>query len=168
MQKGVTQVNINIGSVVFQIIAFILLYLLLNKFAFGPLSRVLEKRRELVKDQMESAERNQKESEKLLAEQQQRLQETRQEAQEILEQARKSSSKQAHDLIEQAKEEANRLKEEALKDIENERNKAVAALRSQVSAMAVMIASKIIEKQVDEKTQQELIDQYLKEVGDKL
>jgi F-type H+-transporting ATPase subunit b len=60
------------------------------------------------------------------------------------------------------------LKEEALKDIENEKNNAVAALRSQVSALSVMIASKIIEKQVDEKSQEQLVEHYLKEVGGKL
>ena len=58
-----------------------------------------------------------------------------------------------------------RLKDEALKDIENEKNKAVAALRSQVGAMSVLIASKIIEKQIDEKSQEELVEHYLKEVG---
>lgn len=57
------------------------------------------------------------------------------------------------------------MKEEAVRDIENEKNKAVAALRSQVSAMSVLIASKIIEKQIDEKSQEQLVEHYLKEVG---
>ncbi|NTX59019.1 ATP synthase F0 subunit B, partial [Myxococcus sp. CA039A] len=73
--------------------------------------------------------------------------------------------KQAEDIIRQAKEEAARIKEEALRDIETEKNLAVAALRSQVSAMSVMIASKIIEKQIDEKSQEQLVEHYLKEVG---
>lgn len=155
----------NWESFVFAIIAFLALYLLLNKYALGPLLGVMEKRRQLVQDQMKSAEQSRAEAEKLLEEQKKALQDTRKEAYELIEQAKATSVRQADNIIQQAKEEASRIKEEALKDIENEKNKAVAALRSQVSAMSVLIASKIIEKQLDEKSQQELIDKYLKEVG---
>ncbi len=95
------------------------------------------------------------------------MQNVRKEAQTILEQARAMSNKQSQDIIDQAKEEAVRLKEEAVRDIETEKNKAVASLRNEVSAMSVLIASKIIEKQIDEKSQEELVEHYLKEVGGK-
>lgn len=153
---------------VFAIVSFGILYALLNKYAFGPLFGVIEKRRAHIQEQIEAAEKNRLETERLLAEQKQSLEAARKEAYEMIEQARTTSARQAEEIIEQAKEEASRLKEEALKDIENEKNKAVAALRSQVSAMSVLIASKIIEKQVDEKSQAELVEHYLKEVGGKL
>ncbi|MDF2815822.1 MAG: synthase subunit, partial [Paenibacillus sp.] len=89
----------------------------------------------------------------------------RKDAYDLIEQAKVTSVRQADEILAQAKEEATRIKNEAVKDIENEKNKAIASLRSQVSAMSVLIASKIIDKQVDEKSQQELIDQYLKQVG---
>jgi len=152
-------------STVFAIISFLILYFLLNKYAFGPLFGIMEKRREMVNEQIRSAEKNRLDSEKMLAEQQEALQTARQEAYDIIEQARVTSTRQAEEIVRLAKEDANRIKEEALKEIENEKNKAVAALRSQVSAMSVLIASKIIEKQIDEKSQKELVEQYLKEVG---
>jgi F-type H+-transporting ATPase subunit b len=148
-----------------QIIAFLVLYVLLSKFAFGPLFGMMEKRRQMVKDQLQTADNNRKQAEQLLEEQKQALQQARKEAYEIIEQAKQTSSKQADEIIIAARAETNRLKDEALQDIESEKNKAVAALRSQVSAMSVMIASKIIEKQIDEKSQQELVEHYLKEVG---
>lgn len=154
-------------STVFALIAFVILYLLLSKYAFGPLFSIMEKRRELVKEQMDGAARDRESAEALLAEQRKAMENVRQEAFDILEQARKTSAKQAEELIASAKAESARIKEEALKDIENEKKQAVAALRSQVSAMSVMIASKIIEKQVDEKSQEQLINQYLNEVGGK-
>ncbi|WP_159885345.1 F0F1 ATP synthase subunit B [Paenibacillus puerhi] len=152
---------------VFAIVAFTILYLLLNKYAVGPLMGVMEQRRKLVADQIESSEKNRLEAERLLAEQQKALQEVRSEASNIIELAKASSKKQSESIIEQAKEEATRLKDGALRDIEDEKNKAISALRSQVSAMSVMIASKIIEKQVDEQSQSQLVEQYLKEVGGK-
>lgn len=149
------------------IISFGILYWLLSKYAFGPLFSVMEQRRLLVNGQIETAENNRLESDKLLAEQKQAIVEARKSALDILEQARQTSGRQAEDLIRAARAETDRLKAEAMKDIENEKNKAIAALRSQVSAMSVMIASKIIEKQVDEQSQHQLIEQYLNEVGGK-
>jgi F-type H+-transporting ATPase subunit b len=154
-------------STVFAIIAFVGLYLLLTKYALGPLLSVMEKRQELIKSQMSTAEQSRKEASNLLAQQEQAIQAARKEAYQIVEQARNASNRQTEQALEAAKEEASRIKEEALRDIEAEKNKAVAALKGQVSAMSVMIASKIIEKQIDEKTQQDLVNQYLKEVGEK-
>lgn len=153
-------------SFVFAIIAFGILYWLLNKYAFGPLFNIMEQRRERVLNDLSSAEENRKNAEQYLNEQKQALEEARKEAQSIVEQSRKVSAKQAEEIIAKAKAEAERIKQDMLKEVENEKNKAVSALRSQVSAMSVMIASKIIEKQVDEKSQRELIENYLQKVGD--
>ncbi|MCZ8514823.1 F0F1 ATP synthase subunit B [Paenibacillus filicis] len=147
------------------IIAFLVLYALLRKYAFGPLFGMMEQRRTHVMNEIQTAEQNRKETEKLLAEQKEALQATRKEAHDIIEQAKLTSTKQADEIIAQAKAEATRLKDDAVRDIENEKNKAVAALRREVSAMSVLIASKIIEKQIDEKSQEQLVEHYLKEVG---
>lgn len=154
-------------STVIAMIAFAVLYWLLNKYAFGPLFDVMEKRRQLVLEQMNTAESSRKAAEKQMEEQKLALQQARKEAYEIIEQSRTTSSKQAEEIVQTAKSEASRLKDDALKDIESEKNKAIATLRNEVGGISVKIASKIIEKQVDEKSQEHLIGQYLKEVGSK-
>lgn len=154
-------------STVFTVIAFIILMLLLNKFAFGPLFAVMEKRRQLIQDQMNTAENSRKEAEASMAEQRAALEEARKEAYAIIEQAKTTSTKQADEIVQSAKNEAVRLKNEALVDIESEKNKAISALRTEVGGISVQIASKIIEKQVDAKSQEELVDKYLKEVKSK-
>lgn len=150
-----------------QVIAFIILFLLLSRFAFKPLFGVMEKRRQMVLEQMESAQKNRDEAHQYIEEQKQALQQARKEAYEIIEQAKSTGSKQADDIVAAARNEAGRLKEEALRDIEAEKNNAIAALKAQVSGLSVLIASKIIEKQVDEQSQQQLVEQYLQEVGNK-
>ncbi|WP_168121403.1 F0F1 ATP synthase subunit B [Paenibacillus sp. HB172176] len=152
---------------VIQLVAFLILLYLLKRYAFGPLLGIMEQRKQFVADQINSAETSRKEAEQQLEQQKQALQEARKEAYDIIEQAKQTSSKQADDMIQAARSETNRLKDDALKDIESEKNKAVAALRSEVGGISVKIASKIIEKQVDEKSQEQLVDQYLKEVGSK-
>jgi F-type H+-transporting ATPase subunit b len=154
-------------STVIAMVAFGVLYWLLNKYAFGPLFEVMEKRRQLVLEQMNTAESSRKAAELQMEEQKIALQQARKEAYEIIEQSRTTSSKQAEEIVQTAKSEATRLKDDALKDIESEKNKAIAALRTEVGGISVKIASKIIEKQVDEKSQEQLVGQYLKEVGNK-
>ncbi|BBH23848.1 ATP synthase subunit b [Paenibacillus baekrokdamisoli] len=150
-----------------QLIAFLILYWLLSRYAFGPLLSIMEQRKQLVKDQLDGAEASRKQADQHFEDQKQALQQARKDANDIIEQAKSISSKQAEEIVHAAKSEATRLKDDAVKDIESEKNKAIAALRSQVSGMSVMIASKIIEKQIDDKSQEQLVDQYLKEVGSK-
>ncbi len=154
-------------SFVYAIVAFGILYWLLNRYAFGPLFGIMEKRREMIQEQLNSAEKNRAEADQFIEEQKQALQQARKEAYDIIEQARVTSSKQADDIVQTARNESVRIKEDALQEIESEKNKAVAALKAQVSGLSVLIASKIIEKQVDEQSQKELVDQYLQNVGNK-
>ena len=155
-------------STVYALIAFLILYFLLKKYAFGPLFGIMEKRREHIQEQIRSVEENRRETEKLLEEQRRVLADARKEARDIIEQARVTSAKQAEEIVQKAKEEAARLKDEALKQIENERKKAVAALREEVGELSVLIASKIIQQQMDRASQKQLVDEYLNEVGNRL
>lgn len=150
-----------------QLAAFLILFWLLKRYAFGPLFGIMEERKALIQSQLDNAENSRKQASQQLEEQKQALQQARKEAHDIIEQARTTSSKQADDIIGTAKSEASRLKDDAVRDIDSEKNKAIAALRSEVGGMSVAIASKIIEKQIDEKSQEQLVDQYLKEVGSK-
>ena len=159
--------NILWENFLIQVIAFGILFFLLSRFAFKPLFGVMEKRRQMVLEQMESAQKNRDEANQYIEEQKQALQQARKEAYDIIEQAKSTGTKQADDIVAAARSEASRLKEEAIRDIESEKNKAVAALRAQVSGLSVLIASKIIEKQIDEQSQQQLVEQYLQEVGNK-
>lgn len=150
-----------------QLVAFAILFLLLSRYAFKPLFGVMEKRRQLLQEQMDSASSNRSEAERLIEEQKQALQQARKEAYDIIEQAKSTGSKQADEIVQAARNESVRLKDEAVRDIETEKNKAVASLKAEVSGLSVKIASKIIEKQVDEKAQSEIVDKYLDNVGNK-
>ncbi|WP_166243526.1 F0F1 ATP synthase subunit B [Paenibacillus turpanensis] len=152
-------------SFVFAVIAFAILYWLLSKYAFGPLFDVMEKRRQKVMSDLNQAEEQRKQSTQLIEEQKQALQQAKTEAYEIIERAKVASVRQADELLGKAKDEAARLKEEAAKEIENEKNKAVAELHAHVGELAVQIASKIIEKQVDEAAHKDMINSYLRKVG---
>lgn len=155
------------STFIIQLIAFALLFWFLQKKAFGPLMGIMEKRREIVQEQLDSAQANRIDAERLIEEQKQALQQARKEAHDIIEQAKLTGSRQADEIVIAARSESGRLKDEAVRDIETEKNKAVASLKAEVSGLSVLIASKIIEKQVDEQSQAGLVNQYLNNVGSK-
>ena len=152
-------------NAVYQILAFLFLMWLLKRYAFGPIMDMMEKREKHVADQIKSAEKNRDEAEQYLKEQREAIQTARQEAKEIVENAKKMSDQQAKDIVESARNESDRLKETAKAEINTEKEQAINALREQVSTLSVLVASKVIEKELDEKEQEKLIQDTLKEVG---
>ncbi|WP_280770517.1 F0F1 ATP synthase subunit B [Salipaludibacillus daqingensis] len=155
-------------NALYQIAAFGVLLWLLKKFAFGPIMDMMEKREQHVADQIASAEKNRKDAEKYLAEQREAIQAARQEAKEIVENSKTMSDQQASDVLANARKEADRMKQSAVAEINTEKEQAISALREQVSTLSVLVATKVIEKELDEKEQEKLIQDTLKEVGEDL
>lgn len=155
-------------NILFSIIAFAILYFLLSKYAFSKLFGIMEKRRELVIQQMDEAAKTREQAVAYVEEQKQALNSARQEAQQIIQQSQITSNQQVEQALAQAKVEATRVKEEAVRDIANEKNKAVEELRKEIGTASVRIASKLLQKEVSASGEQEqLVNQYLKEVGGK-
>ena len=158
--------GINTGDIVFQLVMFIVLMLLLKKFAWGPLMGIMDQRAQHVASEIDAAENSRKEAQKLLDEQRNLLKEARSEAQSLIENAKKQGDIQREEIIATARSEAERLKESAKLEIEQQKEKAVVAIREQVAHLSVLVASKVIEKNLSAQDQDKLINDYIKEAGE--
>ncbi|MTH54017.1 F0F1 ATP synthase subunit B [Bacillus mangrovi] len=158
--------GLNTGDIIFQLLSFLILLALLKRFAWKPLMGIMQQRAEFIADEIDSAEKRNSEAAKLIEEQRELLKQARLEAQNLIENAKKIGEQQKEEIVIAARNESARLKESARKEIEQEKEQAVAALRSQVASLSVMIASKVIEKELNEQAQEKLISDYLKEAGD--
>lgn len=156
------------GDVLFSLFTFIILLLLLRRFAWGPIVEQMKKRENHISNEIETAENHRQEAEKYLEEQRVEMEKAREEAQSIIETSRKTAQEQSKEIIRESHEEANRMKDNALADITREREQAVEALRAQVGQLSVLIATKIIEKELDEEEQEKLIQEYVQESGGRL
>jgi F-type H+-transporting ATPase subunit b len=163
---GAAASGLNTGDIVFQLLMFLILLALLRKYAFGPLMGIMKKREEHIANEIETAEKSRKESERIAAEQNEALKTARQEAQQLIENAKKLGEQQEKNIIEAARSEATRIKDSALREIEQEKEQAITALREQVASLSVLIASKVIEKELNEQDQEKLINEYIQEVGE--
>jgi F-type H+-transporting ATPase subunit b len=154
-----------VGNMIIQLVVFLILFLLLRKFAFGPLMRVMNERSQYIENQITTAEKNREEAERLAKEHATSIQNAKKEASEMLENARRTGEKQAADIVAAAEAEARRLKEEAVAEINREKEQAVAELREQVGTLSVLLAGKIIEKELDANAHKALFEEAVKEMG---
>lgn len=145
---------------------FVVLLVLLRKFAWGPLMNMMEQRENYVANEIEAAENSRAAAEKAAAEATAQLNQVRQEAQKMIEDAKNAGIKQEQDIITSAREEADRIKKLAQADIQNEKEQAILALQAQVASLSVLVASKVIEKEIDAQDQAQFINDYIKEVGE--
>ncbi|GLO67665.1 F0F1 ATP synthase subunit B [Oceanobacillus kimchii] len=149
-----------------QLFFFLVLLALLKKFAWGPLMNKMEERENYVANEIESAEQSRAEAEKASKEAAEQLNQVKAEAQKMIEDAKAAGAKQEQAIIDSAREEANRIKEAAQADIQNEKERAIQALQDKVASLSVLIASKVIEKELSEQDQEKLINEYIQEVGE--
>ncbi|MFE8701848.1 F0F1 ATP synthase subunit B [Cytobacillus sp. FJAT-54145] len=156
----------NGGDILFQLAMFIILLALLKKYAWGPLMGIMKQREEHIANEINAAEQSRAETQKLLEDQRNLLKEARTEAQGLIENAKKQGDVQRDEIITLARSEAERIKESAKLEIEQQKEKAVAAIREQVATLSVMIASKVIEKELSVQDQEKLINDYIQEAGE--
>lgn len=161
-----THAGVNWGDILVTLIVFIVLMLLLKKFAWGPLMGMMQQREEQVAGDLDAAEKSRQETKQLLEEQRSLLKEARTEAQAIVENAKKQADLQKEEIVSAARNEAVRLQESAKRDIETEKEKAIAAVREEVVSLSVLAASKVLDKEVSEEDNRSLIEETIAKAGE--
>jgi F-type H+-transporting ATPase subunit b len=156
----------HLGTILFQLVTVIILMLLVGRFAVRPLLGVMKQRQDYIDEQISTAEKNRSQAEKLVAEQREALDQARQEAKEIVDRAKAQKEREAEEIIKQAQERAERMMQEATAEIASEKEKALKQLRDEVGHLSVLLASKMMEKELDAKDQSKLVDRYLEQVGE--
>ena len=160
--------GLNLGDILVTVFLFLLLMVLLKKFAWGPLMGIMDQRAEMISSEIEAAEKSRIESKDLLEEQRNLLKEARNDAQSIVENAHEQGEKQREDIIKAARNEVVRLKEEAMLEIASEKEKAVSAVREEFVSLSILAASKVLGKEISEDDNRALIEETIAKAGDAL
>ena len=147
-------------------LSMLVLFTLLSYILFNPVRDMLEKRRQRVADEQETAKRERQEAVAYKEEYEQKLKEIKKEAEEILSEARKKAMKNEAKIVAEAKEEAARIMERANAEIELEKKHALDDMKQEMIAIATMMAQKVVTASIDTKVQEGLIEETLKEMGE--
>lgn len=158
-------VDINPATIVFTLINTLIIFLLYRFLLHNKVMAMLDKRREAVNAEIDAAETAKKEAENAKAEYDQRLQASKDEADKIVAAAVKKASDREAEIIAEANADAARMKQQAQESIEQEKRRALNEVKDQISEVVVLAASKVCEKEISQKDNEELIDSFLVSVG---
>jgi F-type H+-transporting ATPase subunit b len=150
------------------IIQFLILYWLLRRFLWGPVTAALEDRARRIREGLDLAEASKLERERIKQEVEELLTQARREAAAIAERTTKAAEAAAADLRTQAKTEADRIREKGREDAQHLHDQALAQLRTEVASMVVLAASRILGKEISAEQHRTLIERSLDEAGAEL
>ncbi|HEY8863972.1 MAG TPA: F0F1 ATP synthase subunit B [Candidatus Dormibacteraeota bacterium] len=159
---GVIEIN---GTVIVELVSFLIMLAILGRYVYPEIVKVAEARQRAVADQLKEAEEARAAAEERLKEAEAKLNDARKTAQAVIDAAKKSGEQLRQELRQKADEESKRTVEAARKEIEAERDQAVRSVRSEVAALVVAATEKVIGETLDDPKHRQLIDKAIAEVA---
>ena len=160
---GITDLGINLPSLIAYLVNFIILLAILSVFAYRPLLRLLDQRSERIKDSLEAADRAREEAASSREAIEEKLNEARREGQRLLEAAREAADRYRGEEMDRARQEAEAFVARARSDIQRERDTAIQEVRANFGDLAITAAERVIGRSLDRQAHRELITQVLEE-----
>lgn len=158
--------SIEPSTIVFTLLNLLILFLFLRHFLFDKVNTVLEDRQSDVEKAFDDAEKASEKARQLEEEYSDKISKAKEESAEIIKNATKKAQLRSDDIIAEAKNEAGSIISKANSDIEREKKRAINQMKDEISDMAFAIASKVVEKEIDEKDNDKLIEEFINNVGD--
>ena len=155
--------GVDLTKLAFQIINFLLLLYLLNRFLFKRVFVLLDERGQKISKGLEDAEAAARDRELARAEREAAVAEARKEANEMIARANKIAEDTRNEILADARTEAERVSERAREEIIAEKERAMAEIRGQVAELALEAAGKLVRHEMDGPTQRRLVEGFLGE-----
>ena len=149
-----------------QICNLMIQLVIFKKFLLKPIKQVIADREAKADSEIADAQKLRTEAEAMKAEYEQNLQNARTEANQIVSAAQKTATARSEEIVGEARAQAAALKQKAEADIAQERKKAVNEVKDEIGGIAMEIASKVVEREISEKDHKDLIDEFIKNVGE--
>ncbi|HET7291415.1 MAG TPA: F0F1 ATP synthase subunit B [Vicinamibacteria bacterium] len=156
--------DINFVLTVATIVLFAIFALVLAKFAWGPLLRLIEEREKGIKDAVEGAEKASAEAKELLEKHKEMLREAGREREEIIKKALKEAETLKVDLQTKARAESEAMIGRAKEQVAREKELAILELRGQVADLAIEAASRIVKSSLTPEAQKQLVDDFIRDL----
>lgn len=156
--------SVNVGLAFWTIVTFLLLLLILGKFAWKPILKSLDERENKIKESLEMAEQAKIEAKKIIEENQMNMRKAEEEARKILDENKNYAEQLKKQIIEESKLQANQLIEKANSEIERKKQEAFNELKNQVAELSIQVAEKLIAETLDKEKNAKLIDKFIDEV----
>ena len=166
MQLYQALITLDGWTFVAQICNLMIQLFIFKKLLLNPVKKVIAERKAKADSQIADAQKLRTEAEEMKAAYEQNLQNARAEANQIVASAQKTAAARTEEMLGEARAQAAALKQKAEADIAQERKKAVNEVKDEIGGIAMEIASKVVEREISEKDHKDLIDEFIKNVGE--
>lgn len=156
--------GIDVGSIGIQLIATIILFAVVLKFLWKPMTDLLEERKEIISNDLEEAKNANTNAQKIKVDLEEKLAEAKNEAKNIIEASRVRGENEKTRIVAEAEQEASNRLSKATEDISLEYQKARDNIANEIVEVAFQVAEKIIDKEIDSSKHEEVVTGFLKEV----
>lgn len=158
-------VQVNPGMALWMLFSFLIVFLVLRKFAWKPILKALKEREESIEDSLKSAEKAKEEMAKLKADNEKIMAEAKSERDKLLKEAREIKDKIIAEAKTQASVEAEKLISAAKASIQSEKNAAISEMKDTIASLSIEIAEKILKETLkDPESQKKLIERSLEDI----
>lgn len=164
-EEGVNVIPNDLGLQLWVVLTFVVMLVLLAKFAFKPIADALDRRGQAIKAAVEDAEKARADAKKMMEDYRQQLAAARAEATQIIEESRQVGERVRQEVVEKARAEASALLQRAQEEIARQQEKGVQELKETVATLAVQVAAKVLEKEVNPATHQELVTKLIADLS---
>ena len=152
------------GLMIWTLVTFVIVLIVLRKFAFGPIQQLIDTRRQAIVADLDAAQAAREEAQTSLAEYRQQLAEARKEANKIVEDARRVGDERRAAAVAELEAEKTRLMQQTREEIQSETRQALNAIKQQVADLTLAATEKVVRAQLNEAEQRRLIDEALADV----
>ena len=159
-------VTVNPVPLIAQICNLFIQLFLVKKFFLDKIKAILDQRREAADKQITDAEAAKAEAMAIKATYEQNMAQSKAKADDILMNAQRSANARSEEIISQAQAAAAQIKSKASADIEMEKKKAINDAKNEISGLAMAIAGKVVERELNTADQSDLIDRFIEELGE--
>ena len=154
-----------LNEIVWGTFSFVILFLLLWKFAFPAIRKSMAARTEKIRDSLGAAENAKADAEAILSQYQAQLADAKNESNRIIEEARATADALRRDLMAKAEADANEVRARATADIEAAKDRAMSELKTQLTQLTIELAEKVVRRNIDRDANAALIDDYINSIG---
>ena len=158
--------SIDIGTIIFTLCNLLILFLVFKHFLFGRVHKILDERQNDVSETYNKADAALEHAKSLESEYSGLMEGAKEESAQMIKAASKKAQLRSDEIISDAKNEASAILARADEDVEREKKRAQNELRGEVSELAVLVAQKVVEKEITEADHERFINEFIDNVGD--
>lgn len=159
-------VTIDVWTMLFTLGNTLILYLIVKKLLFKPVKKMLDARTQEVEETYQKAEEAQTAAQAAKEEYTSRLSQAKEEAQALIKEASVKAQGRSEEILQGAKQEASHLMQKTREELEREKQRAINEAKDEISDMAILMAQKIVEREVTQADHERLIEEFLHEEGE--